>query len=203
MNRTSVAIPKELLERGLQGEADAIGELLELHRPYLQLLAERSLSGDIQARIGASDIVQQTYIAAVNGFGDLEATSPQQFLAWLRTVHQRQILDCLRAHGRAEKRTVDREKVTGELPAECQLDPLASSPSQRMMAAEDAVMLARAMGQLPESQREAVRLKYLEGFSLAEVAQSMKTTKYAVVGLLNRGLKKLRSILRDETEQSE
>ncbi len=202
MNEESVAISRELLQRGLNGEADAVGQLLELHRPYLHLLADRSLQGDIRTRIGASDIVQQTCLAAIKGFGDLNGNSPHQFLAWLRTVHQRQIIDCLRAHGLTAKRAVAREQAPdGGLPIEGGIDPLASSPSQRLLAEEDAVMLARALEQLTESQREAVRWKYLEGLTLTEVAETMATTKFSVVGLLNRGLKKLRAILQDETER--
>ena len=72
MKEESVIVSKDLLERGRNGETDALGQLLELHRPYLHLLADRSLQGDIRTRIGASDIVQQTCIAAIKGFGDLK-----------------------------------------------------------------------------------------------------------------------------------
>lgn len=201
MNEESVAISKDLLERGLNGEADALGQLLEFHRPYLNLLADRALQGDVRTRIGASDIVQQTCIAAIKGFRDLNANSPHQFLAWLRTVHQRQIIDCLRAHGVTAKRAVSKEQGNEDgLPIEDGIDPLASSPSQRLLAEEDTVMLARALEQLPNTQREAVRLKYLEGLTITEVAETMATTKFAVVGLLNRGLKKLRAILQGKME---
>jgi RNA polymerase sigma-70 factor (ECF subfamily) len=203
--RLSTVTTAKLLQRAQRGDPEAVGKVLEMHRPYLRLLADRSLQGELRKRIGASDIVQQTYLAAAKAFARGELSDPASFLAWLRQIHQRQIVDTLRQHGQAEKRAIAREQplADGELPAEAAIDPFSSSPSQRLMAAEDAVLLARALDNLPDAQAEAIRLKYLEGFTLIEVAKAMSTTRYAVVGLLNRGLKKLREQLKTEQEVHE
>jgi RNA polymerase sigma-70 factor (ECF subfamily) len=55
--------------------------------------------------------------------------------------------------------------------------------------------LAAALEQLSEAQREAVVLRHLEGLSLAEVGRHLGRNPAAVAGLLQRGLKKLRSLL--------
>ena len=49
-----------------------------------------------------------------------------------------------------------------------------SSPSQRALRKEYSVRLAAALAQLPEPQREAVALRHLEGWSLADIADSAK-----------------------------
>ena len=46
--------------------------------------------------------------------------------------------------------------------------------------------------------REAVRLRHLEGKSLAEMAQRMDRSERAVAALLNRGIVALRGRLRRE-----
>jgi RNA polymerase sigma-70 factor (ECF subfamily) len=72
-----------------------------------------------------------------------------------------------------------------------------SSPSQRVMREELHIRLADALGKLPEDQRLAVELHHLKGRTVAEAAEQMGRTKTAVVGLLFRGLKKLRQLLQE------
>src|SRR5262249_33512621 len=72
-----------------------------------------------------------------------------------------------------------------------------SSPSQEAGRKEQGVRLAEALAQLPEPQREAVTLRHLEGWSLADIADHLGRTQAAVVGLLQRGLKALRQILQE------
>ena len=45
---------------------------------------------------------------------------------------------------------------------------------------------------LPEAQREALTLRYWNGWSLAQIAARMERTSAAVAGLLHRGLRELR-----------
>ena len=60
------------------------------------------------------------------------------------------------------------------------------------MQGELAMQLAAKMEALPESQQEALRLRYLEGMSLAEISEAMGRSDTAVAGLLKRGLRQLR-----------
>jgi RNA polymerase sigma factor (sigma-70 family) len=77
------------------------------------------------------------------------------------------------------------------------LDPAAghTSPSQRAIRAEELLRLAGALAALPEPQRRAVELHYLQGLPLAQIATALGTTRPAVAGLLHRGLKALRARL--------
>lgn len=70
-----------------------------------------------------------------------------------------------------------------------------SSPSERAVKNESLLALANALAELPEPQREAVTLHYLQGWPLASVANHLRKTEPAVAGLLHRGLKKLRARL--------
>ena len=75
-----------------------------------------------------------------------------------------------------------------------------TSPSERAVGREELVLLARALARLPEDQRRVVELHYLNGLAVADVAQQMGRTRPAAVGLLFRGLKRLRELLRDAGE---
>ena len=63
------------------------------------------------------------------------------------------------------------------------------------MAVEQVISLARAIESLPDLQRDAVRLHYLEGYKLSEIAQQLDKSTGAVAGLLHRGMKALRQNL--------
>jgi RNA polymerase sigma-70 factor (ECF subfamily) len=63
------------------------------------------------------------------------------------------------------------------------------------MRDEAAASLAICLTHLPDTQSEAIRLRYLEGLPLRDIANKMKKTEMAVAGLLKRGLKSLRSDL--------
>ena len=71
------------------------------------------------------------------------------------------------------------------------------SPSERIVEAERALQLARALEQLPDDQGEAVRLRHLEGRKLVEIAESMNKTPDAVAGLARRGVATIRKCLAD------
>ena len=63
--------------------------------------------------------------------------------------------------------------------------------------AENVIQMAEAVEGLPDSQREAIRLHYLEGLKLSEVAEIIGKSSGAVAGLLHRGMKTLRQQLAD------
>lgn len=180
---------RDLILRARDGDEKALGELCNRHRPYLRLIAQRTLDTQVKVRADESDLVQQTMLSAVRNFHQFEGSQPGQFVAWLQVQHERNVVDAARAH-RADKRNVGREQTPPS-----KFEPTGSrgnSPSMRAMLSEEVLQLAAAMEELPEAQREAVRLRHLEGRSLKEIAAAMDRSDEAVAGLLKRGMKGLR-----------
>jgi RNA polymerase sigma-70 factor, ECF subfamily len=193
----SVAISandEHLLSRAREGDRDALGELLDRHRPYLRMLALRGLDGQLAARVSASDLVQQTMLSAVRQFDRFAGTSPGEFVNWLRAIHEGNLVDTLRAHVGAARRAVGNEVPLDAIGSRADGD--SRTASRRAMQGEDAVRLARAIDELPEDQAEAVRLRHLEGWSLAAIATHMSRTETAAAGLVKRAVAKLRERLR-------
>lgn len=188
---------QDLLRRARKGDPDALGNLLEQHRPYLRLLSQRRLGPALNARLDASDIVQQTCLSIHKKIDAIKTDDPAVFLAWLREVHDQNIKNVLREHLGTAKRSLTREEV-GAATMILEDRDQAPSPSRRLMDQEDAVRLAMALECLSEPQREAIRLRFLEGLRLTEVAAQMQRSEPTVVGLISRALLKLKAKLQAE-----
>lgn len=176
------------------GNPEALGELLEKHRGYLKVLAERIFEGKLQARLDASDAVQKTCLSVQKAIQEFRGNTPAEFLAWLKQIHEGNVLNLLREH-LAQKRGVDREAA---IPVEIEsliVDSMQSTPSQRVLRDEKAVQLTAALETLSEDQRTAVRLRFLEGWAVKDIAVAMDRTDKATTALLRRGLASLRELL--------
>jgi RNA polymerase sigma-70 factor (ECF subfamily) len=178
------------------------GRLLESFRAYLRLLARLHLAPQLRGKLEPSDVVQQTMLQAYQALGQFRGQSEAECAAWLRQILARNLAQALRDFGRA-KRDLAREKsLQAALDAssarlEAWLAADQSSPSQRAEQAELGLRLAEALEQLPEAQREALVLQHWQGLSLAEIGAHLRRSPEAVAGLLKRGLKQLRHLMRE------
>jgi RNA polymerase sigma-70 factor (ECF subfamily) len=189
--------PNELLDQALRGDREALGQLLEAQRANLHRLAERQLDRRIAVRAAASDIIQQTFLEACRSFPQFAGRDTREFVAWLQRILDHKVAGAIRNHALLQKRSVGRERSIddsqgGGTPLKQDLDANISSPSQKAIRGEDAERLAQALAALPEDQREAVRLRHLEGWALAAIAGRLGRTNAATAGLIKRGMKALR-----------
>jgi RNA polymerase sigma-70 factor (ECF subfamily) len=178
---------------------------LEKYRAYLGLLARIQVDSRLQGKIDLSGVVQQTLLEAHQAADQLHDRSDAEVAGWLRRALANNLNDEVRRLG-ADKRDVAREQSLqaaleqSSARLEAWLAVESSSPSERLIRQEQALALAAALEHLPESQRRAVELRHLQDLSLAEVAEKLECTKAAVVGLLHRGVQKLRTVLTAEIE---
>ena len=175
---------------------------LERYRSYLHLLARLQLDARLRGKLDSSDMVQQTLLQAHQNRGQFQGTSEAELVAWLRTILAHTVANEL-ARFRSAKRDVALERSLeaaveeSSARAEAWLAADQSSPSEQVAGQEQSLRLAEALAQLPEEQRTAVELHHLNGCSVAAVAEQTGQTPAAVAGLLRRGLKRLRGLLKD------
>jgi RNA polymerase sigma-70 factor (ECF subfamily) len=191
----SDAVSRELLARACAGDREALGELLENNRDYLRNLADRLLDDRVGKRIDASDLVQQTCLSVHKQIGEFVGQDAAQFAAWLRQIHERNIRNAVRDQLHTEKRAISREErlADGEVHAIRQ-----TTPSQHVVRREESVRLATAIAQLVADEQEALRRRYLEGQSVAEIAAAMGLSKDALARLFKRAMKNAKRHLRDD-----
>lgn len=185
-------------------ESEPIGEVttdcVARYEPYLRMLARTQMRPAYQAKLSVSDIVQQTMTQAVAAIDTFRGETEAEFRGWLRQILSRHLTHLDRDLHR-DKRDIRREcsieqkLATSSLRLEGLLAGNVGTPSQHAVACEHVVALAVAIESLPEAQRDAIRLHYLEGLKLSEVASRLDKSTGAIAGLLHRGMKALRELL--------
>ncbi len=146
------------------------------------------LCGYVRWRCGgvrerADEVVQETWLTAarrIRRFDPAQGT----FLAWLRGIAG----NVLRNHMRCRK------------PAQSlNIDPVAAADQAVAEERERGERIAAVLCGLSERHEAVLRAKYLEGFSVVEIAESRGVTPKAVESLLTRA----RQSFRDEYRKCE
>jgi RNA polymerase sigma-70 factor (ECF subfamily) len=200
MNGSLTPTPNDLLQAALKGSVTDLGRLLEYHRQYLALLARLEVGRRLQAKVDASDLVQETLLEAHRGFDKFRGTDEAQFSAWLRQIMAAGLSNLLRRYYGTQARDVrlERDLASRLDQSSRMLDggfiDQHSSPSHLASRHEQAILLANALAQLPEDYREVLVLRHIEELSFPEIARRMDRSLDSVEKLWVRGLVRLRQL---------
>lgn len=170
---------------------------LERYQAYLRLLARMQLPPRLWAKIGASDLVQQTLLEAHVAAGQYRGRSDGEWLAFLRQTLARNMADLGRLYS-ADKRDVSREMELSSVRLEQFAASAEPSPSQEAVKNERLLKLADALAALPDDQRVAVELKHLQSWTVKQIADLTGKSETAVGGMLYRGIRKLRELMEEK-----
>lgn len=168
---------------------------IQRFRPVLLTLAESLISPALRAELDASDLVQQTLLEAHQQSQVLTSFEEGPFFGWLRRALRHNVLDAIK-HLRTLKNEAARRIRASEIEDSfVRLEELLvaenTSPSEVVLRNEQIARLLGAVQALPGSQKEAVILKHLKGYSLRQVAEALGLSDAATAGLLHRGRKQL------------
>ena len=207
-DRTMAARPASLSPEALGDlEMPAIMEFparigpLENYAPYLRLMAGLHISASLKSKIDASDVAQQTLLQAHRQRAQFKGKTEGEWLGWLRAILASTINGHLRHYhtrGRdmARERSIEEALDQSSARLGAMLASQGSSPSECASRDEEAVLLAQAIASLLPDEQQAIGLHHLECLAVSEVAERMGRTRAAVAGLLFRGLKRLRGLMR-------
>lgn len=187
-----------VLARARAGDGAALGGLLERYRNYLVLLAQLQIGPRLRRKFDAADVVQETFLRAHDRFAQFQGRSEGELVAWLRQILASRLAEQVRRYRTAKGRDVNLERdLEAELDQSSRcldraLVAAGSSPSHQAARREQGVLLADALGRLPEHYREVILLHQLEDLSFPEVAERMGRTLDSVKNLWIRALAQLR-----------
>lgn len=196
------AVPEILLARARAGDAAALGQLLELYRNYLLLIARSMMGQALGLKLDASDLVQETFLKALRQFADFAGVDEPGFMAWLRRILVRTVTDQARYH-RAGVRNQRREVALEDLldraggAAQRALADSLPSPSSMAVRRERSVLLADALEKLPADYRTVFVLRNIEHVPFNEIAARLGRSPGAVRVLWTRAMQRLSALLEE------
>ena len=180
----SEATEDELLAGAMQYNNAALGELYDRY--------EAKIYSYIFRRIGdqalAEDLTAQVFLKMLESIRDQKAWH-SSFSGWLYRIAHNLVIDHYRRRDRQS--TVELDDAT----------PQASDTDDPIATAElhiDAERLRAAIRRLTDDQAEVVSLRFLEGYSISEVAEMTGRTEGAIKALQYRAVSTLRSLLYDQ-----
>jgi RNA polymerase sigma-70 factor (ECF subfamily) len=197
-NGGSAARAQGLIQAARQGDPDALGRLLESYRAYLCLLARLQVGRQLQAKVDASDLVQEAFLQAHRAFPQFRGISECEMLGWLRRILASCMSRVVRHFHGTQRRDVQLERQLGQSSRDLArlLVGSQTSPSEGVARREESVLLANAMERLPADYREVIILRNLRGLAFLDVAEEMGRSRDAVHKLWARALGQLREELR-------
>lgn len=199
-----------LIEGLRAGDESAFADVIDRYGPAMLRVARMH----VRDRAVAEDVVQETWLAVLDGIGRFEGRSSLK--TWLFTI----LTNRAKTRAERERRTVpvsavaareasaDQPAVDPErfIDATAERFPSAwaappstwsTLPEERLLSQETLGRVADAIEALPEAQREVIRLRDVEGFTAAEVATALDITDGNQRVLLHRARARVRGALED------
>jgi len=164
----------ELLERHVQGDSSAFGQLVS----HYQAALLRHARGLLGAGPAAEDVVQEAFLRLAQKPPDI-ATS-DVLAAWLHKVVRNLAMDVMRS----ETRRRGRERAAASVEA-------STGGLEEVEAADTREAVERKLAALPLDQREVLVLRILGGKSYREIAEITGRKAGTIGWLISVGLKAL------------
>ncbi len=168
---------------------------LDFHRSALLLWAKCQMPEWLRGKLDPADLVQQTLLEAHAAREALDGCTSLEMLCYLRRALSHNLIDATRKHARSRNNVSPDACAQSSARLANWLAAEHTSPSERADRNERFEKLASALAELPEAQRIAVEMRYLQQMKVAEIARLMDRNENAVSQLLHRAVVALRGAL--------
>ncbi|HKH22985.1 MAG TPA: sigma-70 family RNA polymerase sigma factor [Solirubrobacterales bacterium] len=191
----------ELVQRLREGDEGAFAELIDTYGATMIRVAQMY----VRDRASAEEVVQETWLAVLKGIDRFEERSSLK--TWLFRI----LTNRAKTRGERDGRTVPFSSLAGPSEeAEPAVDPdrflgpdsphpgawaapPRAWPQEEVLGRETLGVIEMAIEQLPEAQREVIRLRDIEGWGPMEVAEALEITDGNQRVLLHRARSKVRA----------
>jgi RNA polymerase sigma-70 factor, ECF subfamily len=195
----------ELVQRLRAGDERAFEQIVDEYGPSMLRVAGLY----VRDRAVAEEVVQETWLAVLNGIDRFEGRSS------LKTWIFRILANRAKTRGERESRSVPVSAIGGDAETgEASVDPdrffgadgpapfgwaapPRDWPQKRVLDREALGVIEGAIEKLPESQQTVIRLRDVEGWTSQEVAEALQISDGNERVLLHRARSKVRAALED------
>jgi len=192
-----------LIERARVGDREALNSLLDQYRDRLRRMVKMRLDTRLQARLDASDVVQEAYVEVTERLAEYLRDPKLPLFLWLRLIVGERLMKLHRHHLGTQMRDAGREVslYRGALPAAssaalaAQLLGRHTSPTRAVLRAERILRLQEALNPLDPMDREVLSLRHFEELTAAETARVLGIEESAAAKRYFRALKRLKEVL--------
>jgi len=194
---------ERLLHAANAGELAAISQLITECRDYLLLVANQEIEAAIQAKLGASDLVQQTLAEIPHHLAQFRGNSRDEFLGWLRQIMINDLRDVRRRFKSSQARDVGRENsLTDSLGHGRSIVDNLLTPSSQAIHNEQAQLLHSAMAQLPPNHQQIIQLRNWQQKTFVEIGQQLDISPDAARKTWYRAIVKLQELLQPQFDST-
>jgi len=168
-----------LVDEMLAGREAAFGEFFDMYFPRLFRFALRRVGHED----AAEEVVQATLIAAIRGLRTWRGDAA--LFTWMCALCRREVIAFQRRTGRGPAiRAIDDEPAL-----RMQLESLASTlddPERQLERHDLAALVHLTLDYLPERYGDVLEWKYVDGLTVAEIAERLKATPKSIESILTR-----------------
>lgn len=188
----------ELVAGAQAGDAEARGRLIDQCRDYLLLVANQEMDRDLKRKLGASDLVQESMLAAHTCFDRFEGRTERDFLAWIKGILGNEMRQTRREFKGVKKREIAREaQIDGSAGVGLNLTDPNNTPRRDAVQQEESISLRRAMERLPDNYQQVLQLRNWQHLSFEEIAKKTDRSVDATRKLWYRAIVKLKAELKE------
>jgi RNA polymerase sigma-70 factor (ECF subfamily) len=194
---SSAASPLEVwLRDARDGSNSALGLALDAARKYLLIVASQALDDKLKVKIGASDLVQDTYVCAFRGFGDFRGQTEKEFYGWLMAIMANRLSDRVRHFRKTQRRNIDCELPPAAVEAAfSRLRDEAATPGTRFIANDEQRRVRLALERLKEPHRSVLIERTWHGASFSEIGMRIGCSAEAARKTWTRAVYAMEKIL--------
>lgn len=167
----------ELVRRAQEGEYQALNDLFARYYSRILRIVRLRLGRNLRSNLESGDILQETFVAAVNGFDRFEMRNEASLLNWLARIAENQIRAAADYHG-AKKRDSNRQVALRRArealdSGEITYEPASDSPPplDGLIRDENVEAVEACMDELQEPHRDVILLRNYVGGSWEEVRE--------------------------------
>jgi RNA polymerase sigma-70 factor (ECF subfamily) len=151
---------------------EVLGRLFHIYDDQLRKIISIRLGTELRGRLDSNDIMQETFIGAINSFDSFEFRSEAGVINWLSRIAESAITRAAK-HFSAAKRRAERlpNDEQHSLERDTQIADYRRGPGSFAAAREEASIVEECVGELPPQYREIIVLRDYVGYGWEAIAK--------------------------------